>query len=284
MKTIALIALILGALGFDLHAQTPAPADLLKFHFQPTNNVAPGQVARPSDSTTNQIPLIQFTDVPITTGIENLARQAGLNYLLQPGLYTYQPGGGPNPEPMVSVTWKNITARDALDRLCYEHDLKLVDDPYTHIVRITRLGEPKYFIDGRVLGLSTNQPDLELKGVIPLILFSDVPLDTVLMNLIKQSGRPIELSSNLLEHVEQYTPTNGMVTFNLKLVYVGAERNLWFRPMPELSVRWENVTAEQCVIALCEAYDLELITNTATGNLQITPRKFKHRHHRVSQY
>ena len=30
------------------------------------------------------IPLIQFQDVPITTAIENLARQAGINYLIDP--------------------------------------------------------------------------------------------------------------------------------------------------------------------------------------------------------
>ena len=37
------------------------------------------------------IPLIQFQDVPLTTAIENLARQAGINYLLDPKIGYGQP-------------------------------------------------------------------------------------------------------------------------------------------------------------------------------------------------
>ena len=37
------------------------------------------------------IPLIQFQDVPLTTAIDNLARQAGINYILDPKVGYGQP-------------------------------------------------------------------------------------------------------------------------------------------------------------------------------------------------
>ncbi|MEI9959882.1 MAG: hypothetical protein WDM76_01760 [Limisphaerales bacterium] len=54
------------------------------------------------------IPLIQFSDVPITTAIENLARQAGINYLLDPKIAYGQPdaNGQIKPEPTLSIRWE----------------------------------------------------------------------------------------------------------------------------------------------------------------------------------
>ena len=63
-----------------------------------------------------EIPLIQFEDVPVTIGIENLARQAGIKYSLDPEIGYDQPdqNGQIKPEPIVSLRWENITARQAL--------------------------------------------------------------------------------------------------------------------------------------------------------------------------
>ena len=257
MQIITLLALLLGSVGFDLHAQTPSPADLLKFHFQPTNAVpvaARPATNSPEYSTNRDGPVIEFHSVPIFTVIEHLARMADINYILQPGLYA-EVDGGPIPEPNLTLVWKGVTAQDALDRVCQEYDLKVVKNSCSGIVHIIRLGEPKYFIAGKVLGLTTNQPDIN-SALIPLIQFWAVPVDIALINLIRQSGRPIDV--------------------NLK-AGAGDHR---FDPMPEVFVRWVNVTSEQAILALCEAYDLELVTDPATGNLQITPRKFK-RHHRI---
>ncbi|MDR3458103.1 MAG: hypothetical protein P4N60_11695 [Verrucomicrobiae bacterium] len=294
MKTMALMWLLLGTMAGDGHAQKNPATDLLKFHFPATNRPATNAIPAPSrlvvepaavnpdTSSNNLIPLIQFSDVPVTTGIENLALQAGINYLLQPDLYADEQGN-PVIEPQITCRWEKITARDALMRICDENDLTLRENPYTGIARIVRPGTPKHFIDPALLDLSTNEPAAALIGGkenIPLIQFSNVPLDTVLMNLIKQSGRSIELSSNLMEHVSQFIDAKGVVTFNLKLILKGGLRDLWFDPMPELSVRWENVTAEQAIVALCENYDLEIVKDADTGNLKIVPRKIK-RHHRV---
>ncbi len=85
------------------------------------------------------IPLIQFSDVPITTAIENLARQAGINYLLDPRIAYGQPdaNGQIKPEPTLSIRWENITAQHALLALLDNYNLQLVEDMKTKISRIT---------------------------------------------------------------------------------------------------------------------------------------------------
>ena len=72
------------------------------------------------------IPLIVMDDVPLTDAIKNLARQANLNYMLDPRLTYGQPGpdGKPTPQPSVSIRWENITAAQALNALLNNNSLQ----------------------------------------------------------------------------------------------------------------------------------------------------------------
>jgi len=85
------------------------------------------------------IPLIQFQDVPLTTAIENLARQAGINYLMDPKINYGQPdqNGQVKAEPTLSIRWENITAEHALLALLNNYGLQLIEDPKVKIARIT---------------------------------------------------------------------------------------------------------------------------------------------------
>lgn len=114
----------------------------------PTATTAPaamtgGQPATPAASApagpVTSIPLIQFQDVPLTTAIENLARQAGINYLLDPKISYGQPdqNGQIKAEPTLSIRWENITAEQALRALLDNYGLQLIEDKKTHIARIT---------------------------------------------------------------------------------------------------------------------------------------------------
>jgi hypothetical protein len=78
-------------------------------------------------------------DVPLTDAVRNLARQAGLNYMLDPKINFTQPGpdGRPQAQPMVSLRWENITAEQALGALLANHNLQLVEDPKNKIMRVT---------------------------------------------------------------------------------------------------------------------------------------------------
>jgi len=70
-------------------------------------------------------PVIQFQDVPLTSAIKNLARQAGINYILDPKIGYGQPdeNGKIKSEPKLSIRWKNITAAQALDAVLDNYGL-----------------------------------------------------------------------------------------------------------------------------------------------------------------
>ena len=128
-------------------APEPAPADTNQ-PAAPLTNPAPvvAPVAAPVVETnapanvtnSNIIPLIQFVDVPLTAAIENLARQADLNYILDPKIGYGQPGpdGKPIAQPSISIRWENLTAEQALYAILNNYDLQLIQDSKTKIARV----------------------------------------------------------------------------------------------------------------------------------------------------
>lgn len=84
------------------------------------------------------IPLIVFQEASLITALENLARQAGLNYILDPKLPYNQPdaAGKIAPPPIISVRWVNLTSEQALAALLETHTLQLVENPKTKVTTI----------------------------------------------------------------------------------------------------------------------------------------------------
>ena len=120
----------------DTNAMAPASATNAPLPALASDATAVDTNAAPSPET---IPLIQFQDVPLTVAIENLARQAGINYLLDPKIGFGQPdqNGQIKAEPTLSIRWENVTAEQALLALLNNYELQLVRDPKTGIGRIT---------------------------------------------------------------------------------------------------------------------------------------------------
>jgi type II secretory pathway component GspD/PulD (secretin) len=85
------------------------------------------------------IPLIVMEDASLTDAIKNLARQANINYMLDPKITFGQPGpdGKIVPQPVVSIRWENVTAEQALFALLNNYNLQMVIDPKTQIARVT---------------------------------------------------------------------------------------------------------------------------------------------------
>lgn len=122
-------------------APAPAPA--------PDTNAAPAApVTPPASSMTISpsahdpngiIPLIVMDEVPLTDAIKNLARQAGLNYMLDPKINYGTPdaNGAVHQQPTVSLRWENLTADQALAAVLNNYNLVSIDDPKTRISRIT---------------------------------------------------------------------------------------------------------------------------------------------------
>ncbi len=109
-------------------------------------NIPAATVESATDANTNPpvmapvgIPQIKFSDVPITTAIENLARLANINYMLDPKIGYGQPdaNGQVKTEPVLSIRWENITAENALLALLDNYGLQLVSDKKTGIDKIT---------------------------------------------------------------------------------------------------------------------------------------------------
>ena len=102
--------------------------------------IAPAATSAPPSSQPGAIiPLIVMDDVPLTDAIKNLARQAGLNYMLDPKVAFGQvgPDGKIIPQPSVSIRWENVTAEQALYALLNNYSLQLVEDPRSKIARVT---------------------------------------------------------------------------------------------------------------------------------------------------
>jgi type II secretory pathway component GspD/PulD (secretin) len=110
-------------------AETPAPAAEAPAAAKTSSAAQPGAV----------IPLIVMDDVPLTDAIRNLARQAGINYMLDPKIGFGQAGadGKTMAQPSVSIRWENITAEQALAALLNNYTLQLVEDPKSKIARVT---------------------------------------------------------------------------------------------------------------------------------------------------
>src|SRR5262245_44073255 len=107
-------------------AATNAPAGEVVTNAPAGDASATNAPAQPS----SVIPLIVMDDVPLTDAIKNLARQAGLNYILDPKVAFGQPGpdGRPVPQPSVSIRWENVTAAQALNALLGTYNLQLIED------------------------------------------------------------------------------------------------------------------------------------------------------------
>lgn len=107
-----------------------------------TEPPATNAVATPTAAdATNLVPLITFQvqDVALTTAIENLARLAKLNFILDPQLPYGQPDatGKLTPQPSVTVRWEELTAEQALEALLTAHNLKMDHNPKTRVSTIT---------------------------------------------------------------------------------------------------------------------------------------------------
>jgi hypothetical protein len=68
------------------------------------------------------IPLVEMENVRLPEALQQMARKARLNVILDPRL-----SAPPFNELTVSVRWENVTAREALTALLDNYDLRLVE-------------------------------------------------------------------------------------------------------------------------------------------------------------
>lgn len=95
---------------------------------------------------------------------------------------------------------------------------------------------------------SNAQPD----AIIPLIVMDDVPLTDAIRNLARQSGR------------------NYMLDPKIAFGQVGPDGKA--TPQPSVSIRWENITAEQALTALLDNYTLQLVEDPKSKIARISTK------------
>ncbi len=114
----------------------PAPVQVAQTPTAPSPAPAPADATPTARDPNAIIPLIVMDDVPLPDAIKNLARQASLNYMLDPKI-TAPTEAGPKQQPMVSLRWENLTAEQALNAVLATYNLTMIEDTKSKIVRIT---------------------------------------------------------------------------------------------------------------------------------------------------
>jgi len=75
------------------------------------------------------IPLVEMENVRLPDALQQMARKARLNVILDPRLST-----PPFNQLTVTIRWENVTAREALMALLDNYDLMLVEIPHRTIL------------------------------------------------------------------------------------------------------------------------------------------------------
>lgn len=127
-------------------ATAPATATVAAADAAPATTATAAPATDKQGSSTNDlpppgaiVPLVVLEDVSLTDAIRYLARQARINYMLDPKIAFGQPGpdGKAAAQPMVAIRWENVTAEQALAALLNNYNLQLTEDPKSKIARIT---------------------------------------------------------------------------------------------------------------------------------------------------
>ncbi|HEY1790527.1 MAG TPA: hypothetical protein VGJ73_20435 [Verrucomicrobiae bacterium] len=78
------------------------------------------------------IPVIEFTDAPISDVLKDLVRQARMKCIISPRVDT----GHSENEPRVNLRWQNITAPQAFAAVCESYDLDVIKYPVSGFIRV----------------------------------------------------------------------------------------------------------------------------------------------------
>ncbi|HEY3760178.1 MAG TPA: secretin N-terminal domain-containing protein [Verrucomicrobiae bacterium] len=209
-------------------SQSVAPAAMA-----PSNETAAvASAGSPAPAATNAPPPapanapIQFTDVPLDVAIQALAREASINYLLDPaiGWGVADQNGQVKQPPTLSVRWDNVTPEQALLALLDNYGLQLVENPKTKIAKIsikspdqlppliTRVVQLKYASTSNMMYAAQSALTDKRSKIVPdertsqLVVIATDPEQSTLDTLIQELDQPtrqvlietkfVELSSN----------------------------------------------------------------------------------------
>ncbi len=190
------------------------------------------------------LPLIAMDTVQLTDAINNLARRAGGNYILDSKVqefFMFSNRRSTLP-PTISQRWTNTTARAALDDLLKSQNLAAITNPVTTVTRIALPQENAKPVPASELGTDTGP-------AIPLIRMEEVPLSDGVAALARQAGVTYVLDPA----VELSAPIPGNPP----------------HPRPSVNIHWKKLTAKQALVAVLDAYGLALVPHPGDPSAKI---------------
>lgn len=237
MKTkIFLVALLGLGLGLQVLQAADATAQSKKLTAIAESLNAPNQQA---------MPIMSFKNVTLSVAVQNLARQAGINYIFDPQVHdSFGPSSRFTNEPILNVNLTNVSPALALVAMLDDYSLTIVPNPATTVARITLAGPDAKPVPASQVGDDTNAP-------VPLIVMQGVPLSEAIKSLSRQAG--IDAASDPALSGPPTRPGGAILN---KLI----------------SVRWEKITARQALAALLDNYGLELLRNPGDASYVIRAR------------
>jgi hypothetical protein len=140
----------------------------------------------------------------------------------------------------VSFAWTNVTAREGLNRLLKEHDLVLVENTVTSVARIAPASLHVKPVEAAQLGKDTN-------AAVPVVMMTGYPLGEAIDLLAKELHRKSVIDKAVYESLGQRDPL--------------------------VTVRWQNLTPKQALVALLDAYDLIMVDDPAVPTIRIMPKQ-----------
>jgi type II secretory pathway component GspD/PulD (secretin) len=146
-------------------------------------NIPVAVVAADNSATIAQdaVPLIVIDNVPLADAIKNLARQANLNFILDPGLTS---------KLNVSVRWTNMSAYAALTELLKTHKLTIVTNAATSVARIAAT-------DRGIKPVPASQVGTNAGTVIPLMVLDFISLSEAIQRLADAAQLTVVLDPKL---------------------------------------------------------------------------------------
>jgi hypothetical protein len=185
----------------------------------------------------NAVPLIVIDDVPLTDAVKNLARQADLNFILDPCV----PGSGfragaQRPNENVSIRLTNVSVASGLAFVLKKHKLMMITNSATTVARIVPTNHNVKPVAASAVLPSKDAP-------VAAIALDDVSLGQTISTLARQAGAEVI-----------FDPSFTRSEFGKARV----------------SFRWMNLNAAQALAALLDNYDLQLVKEPGADEFRLS--------------
>ncbi|HEY3762142.1 MAG TPA: hypothetical protein VGN23_10395 [Verrucomicrobiae bacterium] len=209
-------------------------------------------------SLTNQLSQpepIQFTDVPLDVALQALAREAGINYLLNPRIGWGRPdhNGDIRQPPTLTLRWNRVTPAQGLIALCENYGLVIYKIPKMDFAYISpRDWQIKNFVDASVLGADTN-------AFIPV---------QIMGNSVWQGSACSDTNIIDIENATFQSAFKNLADCAGINVVIHAD----LPDVAPISFYAYHITPKQAIIVLCDLYGLTITKDPTTGEIEIGPR------------